>query len=151
TAFGDLTFRYVSARSAALMVGVAVLALQFKRASTDNVSFYDEGSHLSYVQYVASGHIPHIGDTLNTWGREVYSCHSVFPVGVVTSVPCGEIGAPGAYPGGGTFTSAGWPPSFYAYAAVFVRVLGVVGVDPLYAARVAACLLLALGAAAVVA
>ncbi len=134
----------------ALMVGVAVLALQFKRASTDNVSFYDEGSHLSYVQYVASGHIPHIGDTLNTWGREVYSCHAVFPVGVVSSVPCGEIGAPGAYPEGGTFTSAGWPPLFYAYAAVFVRVLGVVGVDPLYAARVAACLLWAMGAAALV-
>ena len=149
-AFGDLIFRYVSPRRVAVTVGLAVAALQLHRASTDIISPYDEGYHLSYVQYVASGHLPHVGDPLNTWSREAFSCHPVYPYGVVTAVPCGEIAAPSAYPEGGTYIAGGWPPLFYAYAAIVVRVLGIVGVDPLYAARAAACLLWAVGAAALV-
>ena len=99
TAFGESTFRYVSARSVALMVGVAVLALQFKRASTDNVSFGEEGSHLSYVQYVASGNIPHIGDTLNTWVARSTRVMRYSRSALCRPVPAARSGT-GGVPGG---------------------------------------------------
>jgi hypothetical protein len=139
-----------STRAVSLAVGVLVGALQLERASSGTISPYDEGYHLSYVQYVGQGHLPHIGDPLNTWSREAFSCHPVFPFGDVTSVPCGEIAAPGEYPEGGTNTAAGWPPPYYAYAAVVTRFLALVGVEPLYGARTASALLWAAGAAALV-
>ena len=87
---------------------------------------------------------------MDTWSREAFSCHPVFPYGNVTGVPCGEVSVPSDYPEGGTNTAAGWPPLYYVYAALVVRLLGVLGVEPLYAARLASCLLWALGAAAIV-
>jgi hypothetical protein len=130
----------------ALAVGVLVAALQLGRASNDVISPYDEGYHLSYVQYVGEGHLPRTGDPLNTWSREAFSCHPVFPYGDVTGVPCGEIAAPRRYPEGGTNTAAVWPPLYYAYAAVVTYSLEVVGVEPLYGARIASALLWAAGA-----
>ncbi len=133
-----------------LAVGAAVAALQVHRSLVDSISPYDEGYQLSYVQYVSQGHLPHVGDALNTWSRQAFSCHPVFPFGAVTAVPCGQTAAAGAYPEGGTNTAAGWPPMYHAFAAVVTKLLQVVGVEPLHGARVASALLWATGAALLV-
>jgi hypothetical protein len=122
-------------------VGLVVLVLQVMRARTGLISPYDEGYHLSYVQYIASGHLPHNGDALNTWSREAFSCHQVFPYGQVTQVACGEVAAPKFYPEGGTNTAAGWPPLYYVWAALVTRLAMLVGADPLTGARLASVLL----------
>jgi hypothetical protein len=135
-----------SPRATALLVCVLVLALQAWRSRTNVVSPYDEGYHLSYLQYVANGHLPRNGDVLNTWARETFSCHQVFPFGQTTAVPCGDLAAPSSYPEGGTNTASGWPPLYYGYGAVVVRLLGLLGVGHLEAARLASALLWAVGA-----
>ena len=105
----------------------------------------------AWLQYIASGHLPHPGDAMNTWSREAFSCHRVFPYGQVTAIPCGDVAAPSNYPEGGTNTASGWPPLYYVVAAVFVRLTSLVGMDHLYGARLASASLWALGAAALVA
>jgi hypothetical protein len=126
---------------AAAGVGLVILVLQLMRAHTGLISPYDEGYHLSYVQYIASGHLPHNGDALDTWSREAFSCHQVFPYGQVTQVPCGHVAAPKFYPEGGTNTAAGWPPLYYVFAAVVTRVGMLFGAEPLTGARLASVLL----------
>jgi hypothetical protein len=54
------------------------------------------------------------------------------------------------YPEGGTNTSGGWPPVYYAVVTLFVRVLGVLGMDPLPAARLGSAALWAVGCALLV-
>lgn len=122
-------------------VGLVVLVLQVLRTRTGLISPYDEGYHLSYVQYVASGHLPRNGDPLNTWSRDAFACHQVFPYGQVTQVPCGDVAAPKFYPEGGTNTAAGWPPLYYVWAALVARIAMLFGAEPLTGARLASALL----------
>jgi len=129
-----------------VLLSLVTFGLAAYRTRTALISPYDEMYHLSYIQYLFNWHLPQIGDTLNTWAREGFSCHPVFPFGNVTGVACGKIGAPGLYPEGGTNTAAGWPPIYYGISAGVVRVLGWFGVSPFEAARLASSMFLAAGA-----
>ena len=134
----------------AVAIGFAVGIVQLHHAMSNFISPYDEGYHLSYVEYLAHGEVPHLGDALGSWSRKAFSCHPVFPFGQVTAVPCGDQGPPSAYPEGGTNTAAGWPPVYYAFAASVARFLTLFGVEPLYGARIASVALWAAGAAVLV-
>ena len=119
------------------------------RTREPQIAPWDELYHLSYVQYVYEGSIPKPGDALNTWSREVFSCRPVYPFGVMTLVPCGEIGEPLNYPEGGTNTAGYWPPIYYAIVALLVRLQSLVMSDPFIAARQATAIIWAFGVATV--
>ena len=124
-----------------VIVAVVDLVLLLRRAALDVVSPYDEGYHISYLQYVYDGHVPRIGDPMGRWSEEAYSCNPTFPFGPVTVVPCGVDGESAQYPEAGTNTAGGWPPIYYFLAAQIVRILlAVTWVDPLHAARIASSL-----------
>jgi GNAT superfamily N-acetyltransferase len=125
-----------------LLVAAADLAILVRRALVDVVSPFDEGYHLSYVQYAYNGSVPRIGDPMLRWSEEAYSCFLTFPFGQVTGVPCEVDGSSDQYPELGTNTSAGWPPGYYFVVAQLLRVLmPLTGLDPLHAARLGSALL----------
>lgn len=99
------------------------------------ISPWDEMYHFSYIQYVYEGHIPRYGDVLNTWSRQGFSCYPVWPFGMTTSIPCGEISTPNFYPEGGTNTAAIWPPIYYALVAILLKLVVPFGYDPMVFAR----------------
>jgi hypothetical protein len=105
------------------------------KARVQYISPYDEMYHLSYLQYLSDGKVPRIGDALNTWSMNYFSCNSVFPFGQVTDVACGEFGSASDYPEGGINSAQGWPPGFYLYAAIIVNALSVLDLDPLFLTR----------------
>lgn len=119
------------------------------RTREPQIAPWDELYHLSYVQYMYEGSIPKPGDALNTWSREVFSCRPVYPFGVMTFVPCGEIGEPLNYPEGGTNTAGYWPPIYYGVVALLVRLQSLVMSDPFIAARQATAMIWAFGVATV--
>ncbi len=109
-----------------IVVLVVVAIPLLIRTRESQIAPWDELYHLSYVQYVYEGSIPKPGDALNTWSREVFSCRPVYPFGVMTFVPCGEIGEPLNYPEGGTNTAGYWPPIYYGVVALLVRLQSLV-------------------------
>ena len=128
--------------AALLVVAVVDVVLLVHRAMLDVVSPYDEGYHLSYVQYAYEWAIPRVGDPMQRWSEEAYACYPTYPYGQVTGVPCGVDGDSALYPEGGTNTAAYWPPVYYFFTAQVVRLLMVVSdLDPLHAARLSSCLL----------
>ncbi len=133
---------------AAVMVFAAVTGLGIHRASNEVMSPFDEGYHLSYVEYAGHGHIPRVGDPMSRWAEDAYACHLVAPYGDVTIAECGVDGPSELYPESGTNTAASWPPLYYIAAGAWTRVMVEwFGADPLYAARIASVLFWALGAA----
>jgi hypothetical protein len=126
-------------------VFVVDLALLLGRAFAADISPFDEGYHLSYVQYMYQWSLPRLGDTMGSWSEQMYACHPTYPFGQVTAVPCGVDGPSGAYPEGGANTAAAWPPIYYLVVSVLVRPLIALGAEPLYAARAISCLLWAAG------
>jgi hypothetical protein len=132
-----------------IVVLVVVAIPLLIRTREPQIAPWDELYHLSYVQYVYEGSIPKPGDALNTWSREVFSCRPVYPFGVMTFVPCGEIGEPLNYPEGGTNTAGYWPPIYYGVVALLVRLQSLVMSDPFIAARQATAMIWAVGVATV--
>ena len=132
---------------AGLMVVAAVdLALLLRRAMMDVVSPYDEGYHLSHVEYAYNWSMPRLGDPMLRWSEEAYACFPTYPYGQVTAVPCGVDGESTLYPEAGTNTAASWPPVYYLFAAQVSRlVLAVTSLDPLHAARISSVVLWTLG------
>jgi hypothetical protein len=135
----------------ALLAGVitflVVFAASASRVTTEFVSPYDEGYHLSYVEYAFGGTVPRVGDQLSRWGEDAYACHLVPPYGVVAAVPCGVDGPSSAYPERGLNTAAGWPPTYYFVVAALMRpVLWLTDAEPLTAARLVSAGIWAFGA-----
>jgi hypothetical protein len=123
------------------------LALTLPRAFSPFVSPYDEGYHLSYLQYVFNWVIPADGYSMNTWAKAAYSCHPVGSLGAVTPMPCGTLGEGKFYPEGGTNTASIWPPVYYVLVAALMRIPLLLVDNPLLAARLATGFLWALGVA----
>lgn len=136
-------------KSVVLISFVFSLAINVFRATDFFTAVWDEHTHLSYVQYVFSGIIPAEGFPLNSWAKSAFSCHPHALYGVMTSVPCGQIGPAYLYPTGGTSTSQGWPPIYFFLVSVLMRPFLLVA-DPLFAARVATAIIWALGTAVIV-
>jgi hypothetical protein len=115
------------------------------KARVNYISPYDEMYHLSYIQYLFQGSIPRYGDPTNSWSLNGFSCHKVFPFGVTTSIPCGEIGVPSLYPEGGTNSAQGWPPGYYAIAALFFHLFSALPLEPIYLGRYVSIFLWSIG------
>lgn len=113
--------------------------------TTRYISLWDEGFHLSYVQYVTEGSIPRRGEVMSLWARDAYACHELFPNGFVSSTTCNGDYAPGLFPDGGGNSAASWPPGYYLVAGLLVKAFLWTGVEPLYLARVATALIWATG------
>lgn len=136
-----------------LLLGLVVvflvsLILGLTDASSEYISPWDEGYHLSYVQYMSEGHVPRQGEAMGSWSREAFSCHPVYPYGSVTAIPCGEIGPANAYPEGGGNTAAFWPPGYYFFAALWAKAMGWTGLEPLALVRSFSVVIWAFGCAA---
>lgn len=129
-------------------VFVVVLIVLLRRAYVADVSPFDEGLHLSYIQYAHGWAIPRTGDPMGSWGEQMYACRPTWPYGFLTTVPCGVDGPSSAYPDGGLNTAAGWPPLYYVATAQFMRPLLLLGVEPMFAARTVSAFFWALGSAA---
>ena len=86
---------------------------------------------------------------MGSWSRQAFSCHPVYPFGIVTSVPCGENGPANAYPEGGGNTAAFWPPGYYFVAGLWVKVMSWTNVEPLALVRSFNAVIWALGCAAI--
>lgn len=123
------------------------ISLNIFRATTMYTAVWDEHTHLSYVQYLYEGIIPAEGYPLSSWAKEAFSCrpHALF--GMMTSVPCGQIGPAYLYPTGGTSTSQGWPPIYYFLVSVMVRPLLLMTSDPMFASRLATSVIWSVGSA----
>jgi len=128
-----------------LMLFVLSFSTLFSKIDNDHISPYDEMYHLSYVQHVYEGRIPKTGDEMNTWSKTAFSCRPVFPYGMTTGVPCGEIGDAREYPEGSTNTAAIWPPGYYIFVAALLKLFFFFGDDPVYLARLATTFLWSLG------
>jgi hypothetical protein len=131
----------------AAVVFTVTLVVLVRRALTSDVSLWDEGYHLSYVQYARDWILPRLGDEMNTWGTDLYTCRPVPPFGLVTSLECGADGPNSMLPDKGLNTAANWPPIYYLLAANLMRPLLSLGLEPLAAARLVSAGIWALGAA----
>jgi hypothetical protein len=130
-------------------VFVIALVLLLRRSYlSDDISPFDEGSHLSYLQYVHGWYLPRTGDALGSWAEQAYACRLSYPYGEVTQVPCGVDGPSSAYPQGGQNTAAVWPPMYFIVVAQLMRPLLLIGMEPLLAGRTVSALFWALGSAA---
>ena len=136
--------------STAVLVGLIFL-LSFssmgQKAASVYISPYDEMYHMSYIQYVYEGHIPKQGDPMNTWSREGFSCKPVYPGGIYTGIPCGQVGPPDHYPEGGTNSAIGWPPVYYSTVALLLKLPLMVSFHPILFARVITAFLWSSGVA----
>ena len=141
--------RFSSVKSVVLISFIFALAINVFRATDFFTAVWDEHTHLSYVQYMFSGIIPAEGYPLNSWAKSAFSCHPHALFGVMTSVPCGQVGPAYLYPTGGTSTSQGWPPLYYFLVSVLMRPFLLFS-DPLFAARVATAFIWASGTAIIV-
>jgi hypothetical protein len=136
--------------STAMLVGLIFL-LSFismgQKATSEYISPWDEMYHMSYIQYVYEGHIPKQGDPMNTWSREGFSCKPVYPAGMHTGIPCGQVGPPDQYPEGGTNSASGWPPVYYSTVALLLKIPLSVSFHPIPFARVITAFLWSSGVA----
>lgn len=126
-----------------LMLGAVLvidLILLVRRAFSSDISPFDEGYHLSYVQYAHEWTIPRSGDPMGSWSEQMYACHPTYPFGQVTGVPCGVDGPSADYPEGGVNTAAAWPPVYYFLVANLIRPLLVLGIEPVYSGRIGSAL-----------
>lgn len=141
--------RVMAGRTGAWLTLAAVLvvdlALLLRRAFSSDISPFDEGYHLSHIQYLHDWKLPRVGDPMSPWSEQMYACHPTYPFGQVTGIPCGVDGPSEGYPEGGQNTAAGWPPLYYLVAAQLMRPLLAVGLEPVYAARSVSAVLWALG------
>ena len=124
------------------------LILLLRRAFSSDISPFDEGYHLSYVQYMHDWAFPRQGDPMGSWSEQMYACNRTHPFGQVTAVPCGVDGPSIAYPEGGQNTAAGWPPLYFLITAQIIRPLMAVGLEPVLAGRSASALIWVLGCVA---
>jgi hypothetical protein len=121
--------------------------LSISRADVPFTSQWDEMYHLSYVQYVSEGVIPAIGYPMNDWAKIAFSCYPVSSLGIMTFVPCGEVGPGALYPTGGTNSASVWPPIYYIIIAILMAPIKLLFglTDNLLAARYATALIWAIG------
>ena len=141
-----LAHRWIWVALAVFLVDMTVLV---RRALTSDVSLWDEGYHLSYLQYAHGWHVPRPGEEMNTWARELYTCNPVPPFGGVSTIPCGGDGPDGLYPDNGRNSAAGWPPIYYFVVANLMRPLLAFGVEPVTSGRLVSASIWAAGAALV--
>ena len=116
-----------------------------QKSMSENISPWDEMYHLSYIQYVYDGDLPRPGDPLNTWAREGFSCKPVYPFGVTTDVPCGQVAEPFRYPEGGTNSASGWPPIYYSTIAMMLKIPMIFASHPIAYSRLFTSFLWAIG------
>jgi hypothetical protein len=105
----------------------------------------DEITQYDYVNRLAAGSFPRLGQSLLPSTLHVLSCRgSAFPEG--STPPCPGTANPRQYPGGGYQYEAQQPPTYYA-ATVPVRWLGVqlFGLDEVTAARAGGALWVSFG------
>lgn len=140
----ELSPRILTAGTLAF-VFVFDLFLLVHRAFSADISPFDEGYHLSYVQYMHEWSLPRVGDPMGSWSEQMYACHPTYPFGQVTAIPCGVDGPSIDYPEGGRNTAAGWPPMYYFMVALIMRPLLALGLEPFLAGRTSSALLWAVG------
>ncbi len=78
----------------------------------------DEAAHYDYVNRIAAGQLPRLGDRLQLSTMETISCRGIAYPGIQLP-PCGDTHVHAdQYPGGGYQYEAQEPPTYYAVTAV---------------------------------
>ena len=135
---------WIGVAAAVFLVDMVVLV---RRALTSDVSLWDEGYHLSYLEYAQAWQVPRAGDEMSDWAKELYTCNPVPPFGGVSTIPCGGDGPDGLYPDNGRNSAAGWPPIYYFVVANLMRPVQALGVEPVTSGRLVSAAIWAAGAA----
>ncbi|MGV1003172.1 MAG: hypothetical protein ACOYEV_00085 [Candidatus Nanopelagicales bacterium] len=138
--------RWATPLSLAVVFVADFALLAVRSARVRIISPFDEGYHLSYLEYVYRGSVPATGSPLASWSQRVFDCWPTFPFGRVTANACGVFGPLAGYPEAGTNTSAVWPPGYYITVATLMRPFMLVTDEPLIAARLASALVFVAGA-----
>lgn len=114
----------------AKMLPVALIFVVCFGAVAMHVSKYrhlgplDEQAHLDYVNRVLDGHLPRLGDTVNTVTRRQVACRGLeTPIGFGDHPNCKAYRTDKLLPEKGNSYEAGQPPIYYVVTATISRVM----------------------------
>lgn len=124
--------RWVALAVAVLPVVLVLLAV----VRAQQLSLYDEPTHLDYAWRVAHGEVPASGDVLDRETLLTWSCRGQMPPVPPESVPPCGTDDPAAFAAAGLQYNAFHPPLYYAVTGLVARAAsGLLGVDFVDAAR----------------
>jgi 4-amino-4-deoxy-L-arabinose transferase-like glycosyltransferase len=121
--------KVVSQWSPEIVVGIITFLLSISHiANYTKFSPLDELRHLDYALEISSGSLPKLGDKLNESSMREEACRGIDLVGW-TDPPCyRKVLLPEKFRDDGWQTASQHPPTYYATAGVFARILKSVGV-----------------------